>query len=540
VHSADTALLLRLEHSVSDLLADFAQEQGPHPEAMFGPLLQTIGEALRWPVAIAWSVGPAGDLDADPVLHFTAGWCDDAFSESSFLAGSKLLTFGRGAGVPGDVWATGEPAWIRDLREHRPFPRAALAEQDGLVAAFCFPVTGRDGLEGILEFFTTEVVEPSAPLVSTAVSLGRRIGDALRRHRVDEAGRRSEARLRAVLDSALDCVVIADSDGVVIEFNPAACRTFGYPRERAVGSELAELIIPPMLREQHRQGLDRYLNTEHPRILDQRVEITGMRSDGTEFPVELTITRVALAGRPVFTGYLRDLTDRRSTELELSASRRRVAEAAVAERQRLERDLHDGAQQRLVWLGTTLARGRTALPDEPARAAALLDEAIDSLEETAAELRNLARGIHPGSLTRYGLSAALADMARRSPLDLRWDESMTERFSAAVEAAAYFVINEALTNVARHSGTDQARIELVVVPAGDRRPACLVVTVIDAGRGGAGVTDQRTGAADGTGTGGTGLRGLADRVALLDGTLQVHSPPGGGTSVQARIPLLRN
>jgi signal transduction histidine kinase len=94
-----------------------------------------------------------------------------------------------------------------------------------------------------------------------------------------------------------------------------------------------------------------------------------------------------------------------------------VAEAAVAERQRLERDLHDGAQQRLVWLGTTLARTRTALPDEPARASALLDEAISSLEETAAELRNLARGIHPGSLTRYGLSAALADMARRSPLE---------------------------------------------------------------------------------------------------------------------------
>ncbi|HST80851.1 MAG TPA: PAS domain S-box protein [Kineosporiaceae bacterium] len=534
MHSADTALLLRLEHSVSDLLADVANvadvpgegwEQRRHGDAMFEPLLRTIGEALGWPVGIAWCAPSPAGLAVDTVLHCAGSWCDDAFDGSGFLTGNKSLTFGRGVGLPGNVWRTGEPAWIRDLREYTPFPRAALAEQAGLVAAFSFPVTSRDGLEGILEFFTTDVVEPRAPLVSTAVSLGRRIGDAMRRHRVDEASRRSEARLRAVLDAALDCVVIADSEGMVIEFNPAACRTFGYLRAQAVGSELAELIIPPSLREQHRLGVDRYLNTERPHILDQRVEITGMRADGSEFPVELTITRVAFGGRPVFTGYLRDLTDRRHTELELSASRRRVAEAAVVERQRLERDLHDGAQQRLVWLGTTLARTRTALPDEPARASALLDEAIDSLEETAAELRNLARGIHPGSLTRYGLSAALADMARRSPLELRWDETMTERFSAAVEAAAYFVISEALTNVARHAGTAQARVDLEVVNPDDGRPACLVVTVTDTGRGGAGTT------------GGTGLRGLADRVALLDGSLQVDSPVGNGTIVRARIPL---
>jgi len=108
-------------------------------------------------------------------------------------------------------------------------------------------------------------------------SLGSRIGDALRRQRVDHAVRLSEARLRAVLAAALDAVVIADANGLVLEFNPAACATFGYQRDEAVGHELAELIIPPDLRRRHRDGLARYLRTERPRVLDRRIEITGTR-----------------------------------------------------------------------------------------------------------------------------------------------------------------------------------------------------------------------------------------------------------------------
>ncbi|MEV8512736.1 PAS domain S-box protein [Dactylosporangium sp. NPDC051484] len=365
----------------------------------------------------------------------------------------------------------------------------------------------------------TQLDDPPAELLGTAKSLGRRIGDALHHARADESVHRSEALLRAVLDSALDCVVIADADGMVLEFNPAACRTFGYERHEAIGRELAELIVPPQLRESHREGLRRYLRSAQPRVLDQRVEITGMRRDGSQFPVELTITRVAVEGRPVFSGYLRDLSARYTAAEELKASRRRIMETAVGERQRLERDLHDGAQQRLVGLGMALARARTALPDEPARAAAILDDAIGALEEAAIELRNFARGIHPSSLTRYGLGAALADLARRSPVELRVGALPEERFPPAVESTAYFVISEALTNVARYAGTDAAEVSLGV------EDGVLVVTVVDDGRGGA---DAELG---------TGLRGLADRMAMLDGSIEVHSPAGQGTLVRARIPV---
>jgi signal transduction histidine kinase len=164
------------------------------------------------------------------------------------------------------------------------------------------------------------------------------------------------------------------------------------------------------------------------------------------------------------------------------------------------------------------------LPEEPARAAAILDTAIATLEEAAIELRNLARGIHPSSLTRHGLSAALTDIARRSPVELTIGGLPDERFPASIEATTYFVVSEALTNVARHAGTGRAQVGLSItlLAPGSR---ALEIVVADDGAGGASAGH------------GTGLRGLADRVALLDGTFEVVSPDGAGTVVRARIPL---
>jgi PAS domain S-box-containing protein len=534
----DAARLLRLEHAVADRLADSGT-----PEEFFEPLLDAIGSALGWPMGAVWTPpeqrppaagapaeaavkrpGSGDTVEADhPSLRCAVVWHvpDDAVAE--FAAESRRLTLPPGIGLPGRVWKTGQPAWVRDAAHEHNLPRAQAAARAGLGAAFCFPLASRDGIEALVEFFFRSPLEPAPELLATMSSLGRRIGDALRRRRIDEAVRRSEARLRAVLEAALDCVVLADVDGVVLEFNPAACRTFGYRREQAIGRELAELIVPPELRARHRAGLRRFVRTGQARALDRRLELDGMRHDGSVFPVELTITRVSVPGRAVFAAYLRDLTERRYADERLRASRRRVIDAVVSERQRLERDLHDGAQQRLVSLGLVLARARGHLPEQPARAAQLLDDAIRALEEAAVELRNLARGIHPSSLTRYGLAGALADLARRSTLDVTLDVPPLGRFPAAIEATAYYVVSEAMTNVARHSGTSNMRVRVEVRAA--TGGATLAVEVRDDGRGGASIDA------------GSGLRGLADRVGLLDGELFVASPVGGGTTVRARIPL---
>ncbi|MHC3470706.1 sensor histidine kinase [Streptomyces sp. 7R007] len=202
--------------------------------------------------------------------------------------------------------------------------------------------------------------------------------------------------------------------------------------------------------------------------------------------------------------------------IELARSRVRLVDAFEAERRRIERDLHDGAQQRLVALTMTLGLARLDAP--PGALADQLAKAHEQAGQALAALRETVHGIHPKVLTDYGLAAAVADAADRSavPVDLRVD--LPARLPGAVEAAAYFVVCEALANIAKHSGASRAEVR-----AGhDGRR--LVLCVRDDGRGGA---DPDAG---------TGLTGLADRVSVLDGRLSLSSPPGGPTLLRAEFP----
>jgi signal transduction histidine kinase len=204
---------------------------------------------------------------------------------------------------------------------------------------------------------------------------------------------------------------------------------------------------------------------------------------------------------------------------ELQTSRSRLVEVSMFERRRLERDLHDGAQQRLVALSLQLGLAKRRLEEGQDRAAsAMLDAARDELARALEELRELARGIHPAVLTDRGLEPALEALAERAPLPVSLDQMPAERLPAPVEAAAYFVVAEALTNVVKYAGASTAAVRI------RRNGSYAVVEVRDDGVGGADPTV------------GTGLRGLADRLAALDGRLEVHSPPGEGTTVRAEVP----
>jgi signal transduction histidine kinase len=204
---------------------------------------------------------------------------------------------------------------------------------------------------------------------------------------------------------------------------------------------------------------------------------------------------------------------------ELSTACARLIEAGDAERRRLERDLHDGAQSRLVALALALKLRLARTQLEPgSRAAILLEESSAELQASLDELRALARGIHPAVLTQRGLAAALRALADRAPGPVEIEGVPPERLPPAIETAVYFVVAEALTNVAKYADARSATVTLT------RAAGELAVEVADDGVGGADAAS------------GTGLRGLTDRVGALGGRLELESPSGGGTRVRARIP----
>ncbi|MGD0239422.1 MAG: sensor domain-containing protein [Streptosporangiaceae bacterium] len=218
-------------------------------------------------------------------------------------------------------------------------------------------------------------------------------------------------------------------------------------------------------------------------------------------------------------GLLGPPSDLAARVIELEDSRERVVDAAETERRRIERDLHDGAQQRLVALAMELGRAKARFADDPDAAKVLVDQAHAQAKEALTELRNLVRGVHPPVLTERGLDAALSGLAALCPIPVEVHVDVPVRPRAAVEAVAYFVVAEALTNVAKHSRASHAK----VVVEGHGFPGTLTVMISDDGIGGAKADSP-------------GLSGLADRASGVDGRLSVESPSGGPTIIAVELP----
>jgi len=203
---------------------------------------------------------------------------------------------------------------------------------------------------------------------------------------------------------------------------------------------------------------------------------------------------------------------------ELASTRAAAANVQANELRRVERDLHDGAQARLVAVSMELGRAREKMETDPGAARALVEAAHEETKTALAELRELVSGMYPAILTDRGLDAALSGIAARCPVPVSLDVAVGERLPPAVEVAAYFVVAESLTNVAKHSGANHARVRI------HRDGQTLTIEIGDDGHGGANAAA------------GTGIAGLEDRVAALDGTLRVASPVGGPTTVLVEIP----
>ncbi|HYZ80230.1 MAG TPA: PAS domain S-box protein [Solirubrobacteraceae bacterium] len=317
---------LRADQEVARILAESDLEEELYPQ-----VLAAIGGSLGWELGAIWELPHRSDA-----LVCLEVWC----SQNAWAGAEEFADVTRearlvaGQGLPGRVLATGVPAWIVEFSTHDDFPRARRAALAGVRSAACFPIRSARRIIGAIEFFTSERREPDVEQLETMASLGSQIGQLVERRRAEALALAAALYQRATVAAALDCIITIDDRGRVLEFNPAAEQTFGYSAEEAIGREMAELIVPPSLRERHRRGFERCVRTGKGALLGTRVEITGMRADGAEFPVELTITRVGLPGPPRYTGFVRDITDRKLAEDELRASRRRIVEAGDAARRR--------------------------------------------------------------------------------------------------------------------------------------------------------------------------------------------------------------
>jgi PAS domain S-box-containing protein len=325
---------------------------------------------------------------------------------------------------------------------------------------------------------------------------------------------------RCALDESWTMQLIGDeieqiSGYAAGDFLGSACRTFTS-------------IIHPDDRDEVDARVRAATDRDEPYGLEYRI----VRADGeVRWVLERGRRAVDAQGAEWLDGVIFDVTERRRAEelarrqeaqaaraAELEASRARIVEAADASRRRLERDLHDGAQQRLVSAALALRIAQSRASHDP-ELAGLLENAAGELAAGLAELRELARGIHPAVLTDHGLPGALEALAARCPIPVEVDVALAERPVPAVESAIYFTIAESLTNVAKHAEATAATVRV------HQRNGGVRLEVRDDGCGGA------------VAGGGSGLQGLADRVAAMGGRLAVESPPGAGTVLRADVPL---
>jgi PAS domain S-box-containing protein len=349
--------------------------------------------------------------------------------------------------------------------------------------------------------------------------------------------RESELRNTAIVRAALDCIVSIDSRGTIIEFNPAAEKTFGYTRDQVIGKDVATTMIPLAMRSDHRRGLERYLTTGEGRYLGRRVEVTAMRSDGSEFPVELAITPVPLRDQTIFTAYMRDITREKWAEQELrrfademQAVSRRLVEMQETERGALANDLHDLVGQKLTALSINLnivqLESAAAMTSQTA---ARLQDSLKLVSETIDSIRDVMVALKPAVLDDYGVTSGLqwyaAQFTKRTGVAVTViEQGEARRLPASAEETLFRIAQEALTNVARYARVEKATVTLRTMPDSIR------LTIADDGCG-FDPSAARRPARDH----GWGLMIMKERAAALGAELTVESAPGRGTRITVSL-----
>ncbi len=329
--------LAEQEEAERELRGNYSLIQLLHRTASEANMAESVDEAFRLCLASVcehkgWSVGHAyiRSEKSPGRLSPTDIWClndEDRFAK--FRGITSITEFERGVGLPGRVLATGQPSWITDVNKDTNFPRARLAKDIGVKAGFALPVLVGSEVAAVLEFFSDNAYEPDDKLLGTLTHIGTQLGRVVERIRAETALRESERIKANILETALDGIVIMDADGKIVEFNSSAENTFAYTRDQALGKKVVDVIFPPGLRERYRRKFKRHIATGKGWVFGNRIELTAMRSGGSEFPVEMSMTVTDLGEHRYYTAFIHDIAERRQAE---KNERRHRSEMAYASR----------------------------------------------------------------------------------------------------------------------------------------------------------------------------------------------------------------
>jgi len=292
----------RLQFATARALSESATLAEARPR-----ILQSICEVANWDLGAVWDVDKT-----DGVLRCEEIWHTPDVDVGEFEKANSNTIYPIGHGLAGDVWKTGEPRWIANLAEEADFPNAAIAVKAGMGSAYGVPIKVRGVVRHVLEFFSPKISLPDPELLQTLGVISDQLGYLIERKTAEDALRQSEMRKAAIVQSALDCIVSFDADGLITEFNPAAERAFLHAQEAVIGEPIDEILFPESQREMGRAALG--VGMSASATGGRRFELTFSRGDRSEFPAEVALSRIESGGRPVFTIYVRDITGRKEAE----------------------------------------------------------------------------------------------------------------------------------------------------------------------------------------------------------------------------------
>ncbi len=315
--SEDTIRRLNAQHAATRALVAARDV----PEA-FGRIVREVAENLGWDVGVAWYGPPdAGELSV------AALWSRDP--DSAFARATRALRIGRGEGLPGRVWESGRAAWIADVAGEADFPRAAAAAEAGIRSAFAFPIPSDHHIAGVLEFFSAAPAEPDPVLLATMAAIGGQIGLFLSRRQAEAELREQVARYRLITQTASDVILVIDAASTIRHVNPAVRRVFGWSPEELVGRPLG-MLLPPEERDRQLADLHDLTRAGKGRASWSGRQLPALRRDGSVVPVEMSLGTFELDGERLYTGILRDISDRLAEQQKLEETAAEL-EATVEE-----------------------------------------------------------------------------------------------------------------------------------------------------------------------------------------------------------------